>query len=79
MSIIELGGGRTVPNQPLDLATGYTDFVQIGAKVDVKTPLAIVHYQTEEQYEKAATVFNKAIIISDTQPTIKSPIMHKVT
>lgn len=78
LSIIELGGGRTVPNQPLDLATGYTDFVQIGAKVDAKTPLAIVHYQTEEQYEKAATVFNKAIIISDTQPTIKSPIMHKV-
>jgi len=78
LSIIELGGGRTVPNQPLDLATGYTDFVQIGAKIDVKTPLAIVHYQTEEQYEKAAQILKSSVLLSDTKPQIQSPILLKL-
>lgn len=78
LSIIELGGGRTMPNQKLDLATGYSDFVQIGTKVDTKTPLAIVHYQTEEQYTKALQTIQKAIHIDNMQPQIQSPILLKI-
>ncbi len=75
LSIIELGGGRRVPTQKLDLATGYTAFAQIGDKVDEKTPLAMVHYQTEEQFQKAKEQILQAISIDNKKPDIKSPIL----
>lgn len=75
LSIIELGGGRRVPSQKLDLATGYTHFAQIGDKVDEKTPLAMVHYQTEEQFQRAREQILQAISIDNKKPDSKSPIL----
>lgn len=78
LSIIELKGGRTVPGESLDLATGYSEFAQIGDYVDGSKPLAIAHYQTEEQYEKARKNILTAITITDTKPEIKNPILLKI-
>ncbi len=78
LSIIELKGGRTVPGESLDLATGYSEFAQIGDYVDGSKPLAIVHYQSEEQYEKARKNILTAITITDTKPEIKNPILLKI-
>ncbi len=74
LSIIKLKGGRTLPYQKLDLATGYTEFVQIGDKVDTTTPLAIVHYQDEAQYESARQDLLSAIEIRDKQPPVHNPV-----
>lgn len=78
LSIIEMKGGRTTPGQSLDLATGYTEFAQIGDYVDGDKPLAIAHYQTEEQYAKARQNILAAITISATKPEIKNPILLKI-
>lgn len=78
LSIIELGGGRTMPEQKLDLATGYSEFIQIGDKVDEKTPLAIVHYQSSEQYERAKQTLYQAIEIGSEKPTLNEPILLKI-
>ncbi len=78
MSIIKLKGGRSYPGQALDLATGYTDFIQIGDKVDTKTPMAIVHYQTEEQYETVKQDIINAIKIAPQKPEIKNPIIMTI-
>lgn len=76
LSIVSLGGGRSLPTQKLDLATGYTAFTQIGDYVDTKTPLAVVHYQTEEQYEQAKTQILQAIKIGTKKPDLHSPILQ---
>ena len=78
LSIVKLRGGRSYPNEKLDLATGFTNFVQIGDKVDEKTPLAIVHYQSEEQYEAVKRDISDAVIIEDMPPAIQSPILKTV-
>ena len=78
LSIIELGGGRITPNQKLDLATGYTEFVQIGDYVDEQTPLAIVHYQTEKQYMLAQQHLLSAIQLSETKPILANPIIDLI-
>ncbi len=78
ISIIQLHGGRTIPGQKLDLATGYTNFVQIGDYVDKNTPLAMVHYQSEEQYDLSKQALLKAIHISTEKPEISSPILMKI-
>ena len=71
-------GGRTIAGEKLDLATGYSNFAQIGDYVDDNIPLAIVHYQTEEQYEMAKADLLNAISIKDKQPPIHNPILMTI-
>ena len=78
LSIIELKGGRTTPEQKLDYATGYSEFCQIGDAVDKKTPLAIIHAQTEEQYKKAAETLCNLITISDKAPVPSRCVIKKI-
>ncbi len=78
LSIIELKGGRVTPEQKLDYATGYSDFCQIGDYVDNQTPLAVIHAQSEEQYEHAAQQLKSLIKISDKKPVLNKCIIKKV-
>jgi thymidine phosphorylase len=78
LSVIKLGGGRTVPGQKLDLATGFTDFVQVGDFVAEGEPLAVVHYQTEEQYFSAQDDILQAVTICQEQPSQTDAILLNV-
>ena len=79
LSIIELKGGRTTPEQKLDYATGYSEFCQIGDTVNKKTPLAIVHAQTEEQFKQAEQRLQELITISDKAPYPSRCIIKKIS
>lgn len=79
VSIIKLHGGRTIPGQKLNLATGYTEFAQIGDKMEAgKTPLAVVHYDNEDEFEIAKKDILEAIEIKDKQPPMHNPILMKI-
>lgn len=75
LSIIELGGGRSIPTQKLDLATGYSEFVQIGDYVDANKPLAMVHYQSEEQFNRVKEYLLKAVTVDDKPIEKNNPII----
>lgn len=79
LSIIEMKGGRTTPEQKLDYATGYSDFCQIGDYVDNQTPLAVIHAQTEEQYQRAAKHLQSLITITDKTPAPTRCIIKKIS
>ena len=79
LSIIEMKGGRVTPEQKLDYATGYSDFCQIGDFVDPQKPLAIIHAQTEEQYQRSAENIKKLITISDKKPAPSRCIIKKIS
>lgn len=78
LSIIELKGGRTTPEQKLDYATGYSDFCQLGDEVDEKTPLAIIHAQTEDDFAKAAESLQRLIKIDSKKPEPSPEIIEKI-
>ena len=78
LSIIEMKGGRTTPEQKLDYATGYSDFCQIGDFVDDQTPLAIIHAQDEAQYTRAAETLQKLMSISGTPKTLSPCLIKKI-
>ncbi|MBP5215050.1 MAG: thymidine phosphorylase [Alphaproteobacteria bacterium] len=78
LSIIDMKGGRTIGGQKLDLATGYEQFCQIGDYVDNQHPLAMVHCQSEEQFETVKNRLWSAITVSDEKPTLKDPIILKI-
>ncbi len=79
LSIIELKGGRTTPEQKLDYATGYSNFCQIGQYVDNQTPLAVIHAQSKEEFEHAAQSLQQLIKVTDKQPSNSSPIIEKIS
>ena len=78
LSIIELKGGRTTPEQKLDYATGYSDFCQLGDEVDEKTPLAIIHAQTEDEFAKAADNLQRLKKVSSKKPEPSPEIIEKI-
>jgi len=78
LSIIELKGGRTTPEQKLDYATGYTQFCQIGDFVDNNKPLAIIHAQTESDCKKAAEAIQKAITVSPAHVAKNTCVIEKI-
>lgn len=78
LSIIELKGGRTTPEQKLDYATGYTNFCQIGDYVDDQQPLAVVHAQNEEDFNRAADSLRRLITLCPGKPKLSDPIIDKV-
>lgn len=78
LSIIELKGGRTTPQQKLDYATGYTDFCQLGEKVDSQTLLAVVHAEDEEQFAQAEENLRRLITIGAEPPAKTPEIIEKI-
>ena len=79
LSIIGLKGGRTYPEQKLDYATGFTEFCQIGDYLDAKKPLAIIHAQTEVDFEKAESELLACVEVSQEKPTIQKSIIEKIS
>lgn len=78
LSIIELGGGRITPEQKLNYANGYSNFCQIGDAIDDNIPLAIVHAESEDEYNLAAKKLQQLVVISDKQPASSKCIIQKI-
>lgn len=79
MSIIGLKGGRTHPDQKLDYATGFSEFCQIGDKLDAQHPIAIIHAQSEEDFFRAQQELQNFVHISDSKPIISNSIIEKIS
>jgi thymidine phosphorylase len=66
LAVIELGGGRRVASDTINHAVGLDSLLGKGTRVDTKTPLCMVHAQTDIDYEKASAIVKSAYIIGDT-------------
>lgn len=78
-AIIELGGGRHVLGEALNLAVGFTDIAHIGDTVDAQTPLAMIHAATEEQAGEAAMLVRAACTVSETSVQANAVICDILT
>lgn len=78
LSIIGLKGGRVVPEQKLDYATGYSDFCQIGDYVDQACPVAMVHAEDDEQYAAAVAALRQYIKIGEQKPCLSAIVAESV-
>ena len=78
LGTIMLGGGRTIPQQQINYTTGFTEFCQIGDKVDKKTPLCYIHAENKEDIKAVTAQIKKAVIIQQEKPEKKSLILQKI-
>jgi thymidine phosphorylase len=63
--IVELGGGRRLPGDVLDMRVGFNGMRQLGDVLAAGEPLAFVHAATEAGAESAAARLQAAVTISD--------------
>lgn len=78
MAVVELGGGRRVSTDKINYSVGMSQFCHIGDKVELDTPLAFVHANTQEQAEAAQNVLLKHIKVSNNQVKAPQTIIQKV-
>jgi thymidine phosphorylase len=64
-TLVQLGGGRTRPDQVIDLSVGLSALAQIGDTVEQDAPVCLVHARDEESWHQAAERARTAIRLSD--------------
>jgi len=75
LAIIQLGGGRSRPDDRIDYSVGSSDVLQLGDKVDDKQPFAQVHAATDEQAERAIRQIKAAVKVKDAPKSTASPLI----
>ena len=60
LAVVELGGGRTRPEDGVDHAVGLTELRGIGTRLGRGEPLALVHARDEAAAERAASLVREA-------------------
>ena len=63
--IVELGGGRRLPGDALDMRVGFDRFIQVGDIVAAGEPIAFVHAADEAAAERAIAQVSGAVVIDD--------------
>jgi thymidine phosphorylase len=65
ITVIDLGGGRHRANDSIDPSVGITDLLPVGARVERRQPVAIVHAASESAAEAAVAALQSAVLIGD--------------
>ena len=60
MAVVELGGGRTLPTDRIDLRVGFDNLAFIGSETDHTRPVARVHARDEESAARASHMLDEA-------------------
>lgn len=75
MTIVGMKGGRSHPDDKLDLAVGYENFCQVGDALTKDKPIAIIHAQSEEQFKQAEEDLRYLINLTTKKTKVSSPIL----
>ena len=74
--VVALGGGRRRVENAIDHRVGLTNIAGIGARIDPRTPIALVHARAEADAELARETLPRAFILADEKPPQKSVIQQ---
>ncbi|XKE44424.1 thymidine phosphorylase [Halomonas organivorans] len=80
LAVVELGGGRRAPDDPVDPAVGLTDIAALGERLAAGQPLAIVHARSEDDADRAERRLLAAVELGDTPapaPTLVQDIIRR--
>lgn len=77
--VVELGGGRTNPADPVDHAVGLTQLPVLGQQVEKGRPLAMVHARSEQAAERAAEQLRACVRVSAQQPEAQPVVYQSIS
>ncbi|MEC5319442.1 thymidine phosphorylase [Brenneria populi subsp. brevivirga] len=76
MAVVALGGGRCQASDAIDHSVGINEMVSLGERVDRQRPLAVIHANSEAQWQRAANAVRAAITLGEA-PAEKTPIIYR--
>lgn len=65
MAIVQLGGGRRLPNDAIDHGVGLAEVVRLGQEVTSSDALAVIHARSQADAEEICAMVRSAFTISD--------------
>ncbi|PZQ47761.1 MAG: thymidine phosphorylase [Rhodovulum sulfidophilum] len=77
-AVVELGGGRRRPEDPIDPAVGLEHLAGLGGHVEADTPLAVIHAETEAALAAAKARVRAAYKIGETPPEEEPLIVERI-
>ena len=77
-AVVELGGGRTRPQDPIDVTVGLTELVGTGDVLSPGAPLAIIHAKDEAAWARAAARVRGAYMIGETPPEDRPSVIRRI-
>jgi thymidine phosphorylase len=78
LAVVELGGGRTRPEDKVDHAVGLTHLLPVGAEVRRGDTLALVHARNEDDLGRASAAVVGAYTIGPSRPSLDKVILRRV-
>jgi thymidine phosphorylase len=75
LAVVELGGGRSRPQDDIDHAVGLTGLAAVGERVDRTRPLATVHARDQDGLMRATVALQAAYTIGRRAPSLR-PVVH---
>ena len=79
IAVVQLGGGRTKPEDVIDPSVGISSMLPKGAEIAIGAPLALVHAATEGAADAAEQAVRSAYQFSPDRPRINRPILRRLT
>ncbi|WP_409310302.1 thymidine phosphorylase [Pectobacterium sp. B1J-3] len=76
MAVVALGGGRRQANDTIDHSVGLDEITCLGSRVDQQQPLAVIHANTEAQWQDAADAVRAAVTLGEVEPE-STPIVYR--
>ncbi|ATA25360.1 thymidine phosphorylase [Brenneria goodwinii] len=76
MAVVSLGGGRRQASDKIDYSVGINEMACLGDRVDGQRPLAVIHANTEAQWQQAANDVRAAITLSD-EAVEETPVIYR--
>ncbi|MDP2561804.1 thymidine phosphorylase [Psychrobium sp. 1_MG-2023] len=75
LSVVELGGGRRRADDKINYAVGLSDVLTLGSQVDLQTPVATIHADSEDDFARANEMLQQAISIGLDMPSMNDEVL----
>ena len=79
LAVVQLGGGRTRPEDDIDLSVGLDHIARCGEQVDVGDPLCRVHALNESAADHVCDLIKQAIVVGEDPVDLPPVVIEQVS
>ena len=74
LAVVQLGGGRTHPDDEIDVSVGLDRIARLGDSLEVGEPICRIHAANEAAAENVKDIITQAVVV-DEEPADIPPIL----
>ena len=78
LAVVQLGGGRTHPDDEIDLSVGLDRIVRLGDCLERGEPICRVHAASEAAVEHAAAIVRQSVVVGEDPVDLTSTLIERV-